>query len=128
MQDAEPTPPPQLPPVTVTRPEDLTADQLSTIPNLPTERTATALLDLLEELARQTDQEEARYVQIVGAIREHGCVGLYQVLERPGSADVTGYVVAWKGHDFDMRSFPTSAEETAKETYDAWAEEPKQDA
>lgn len=108
----------------ITQPEDLRPDQLSTIPNLPTERTATALLDLLGTLATQTDREETEYVQVAGAIREHGAIGLYQVLDRPGSADVTGYVVAWQeGGDFDLRTFPASAEEDAKEVYDLWAEE-----
>jgi hypothetical protein len=118
----------------ITQPEHLRPEQLSTIENLPTERTATALLDLLDELARQTDREQTEYVQIAGAIREHGAIGLYQVLEQPGSASVTGFVVAWKGQDarhgegFDLRTFPAAAEEEAKEVYELWAEEPTRGA
>lgn len=107
----------------VTLPEDLIPEQLSTIPNPPTERTATALLDLLGALAKHQAQDESRYVQVAGAIREHGLIGLYQVLAAPGTASVNGYVVAWtKDGDFDLRTFPVSAEEEAKEVYDLWAD------
>lgn len=110
-------------PVVITLPEDLTPEQMSTVPDLPTERAATDLLPLLEELARQTDRDESEYVQVAGAIREFGHVGLYQVLAAPASRQVNGYVVAWtKDGDFDLRTFPASAEETAKEVYDLWAE------
>lgn len=107
----------------IIQPEDLLPEEMSLIPNLPTERTATALVVLLGALAAQTDREESEYVQVAGAIREHGLVGAYQVLDRPGSAEVTGYVVAsLKDGDFDLLTFPAAAEETAKEVYDLWAE------
>lgn len=106
----------------ITPPEELTSEQLSTVPELPTERTATELLDLLAELAERTGRDEAEYVQLVGAIRDHGQVGLYQVLAKPGSADVVAHTVAWRHDDeYGFSTYPTR--ELAERAYDAHAEE-----
>lgn len=106
----------------ITQPEDLQPDQLSLIPNPPQERTATELLDLQAELARQTDRDEAEIVQLAGCIREHGQAGLYQVTARPGSADVESYAVAsyHDGH-FDFGIDPSR--DFAEAAYDRRGEE-----
>jgi hypothetical protein len=117
-------PPPQLPPVVVTLPEDLTPDQLSVIPNPPTERTATVLLDLQEMVVNQFDVEDAQVVQVVGAVRENGTIGLYRLLERPGSTVVRSWAAAWYLNGvFGAEAFiDDEAEELAKQVYDQKAE------
>ena len=113
----------------VTQPEDLTPEQLSITPDLPTERTATELLQLLTMTAGQFDIEEAELVQVAGAIRKHGVIGLFQVLAVPGSAEVRGWATTWYaasvfgGELYLKDAVGGFAEELAKRDYDEQAEE-----
>lgn len=106
----------------VTQPEELQPDQLSLVPDLPTERTATALLELQALVAANLDFEESRVVQVAGAVRDTGTAGLYQILGRPGSAEETGYAVArYAGGVFGAEIF--LERRPAEELYDDFAEE-----
>ena len=63
--------------------------------NPPTERTATALLQLLSATAEAVATQEERLVQQAGAIAEHGTVGMYAWLPFPGAMEYQDIVVAW---------------------------------
>lgn len=114
----------------IIQPEDLLPEDMSLIPNLPTERTATPLLQLLALAADQFDMEEGQLVQLAGCIREHGTAGAYQMLAAPGSLQSTGFAVAWYDDGvFGAETYPTDpvepgdAENRAKTLYDAKGEE-----
>jgi hypothetical protein len=105
-------------PVVVTLPEDLTAEQLSTIPNPPTERTATALMAFQQSTADAAMMPSEVLVQMDGSVGAHGLVGLYEQLGRPGSRDVVQWIVSWQFEgDPDLELFATEAEETARAVY-----------
>lgn len=74
-------------------PEDLAPEELSLIENLPTERTATALLDLLRRTASVSRVPEDQLVQSRGVIEGPRRVALFDILDAPGGLPV-GWLVA----------------------------------
>jgi hypothetical protein len=73
--------------------EGAEADTL--IYNPATERTATALLQLLASVAETLGTEENRLVQQAGALAEHGTVGMYAHLPFVGAMEYRDVVVGW---------------------------------
>jgi hypothetical protein len=109
--------PPQLPPVVITLPEDLTPEQLSTIPNPPTERTATALMAFQQDTADAAMMPSDVLVQVSGAVGEIGVAGLYQQLQRVGSREIGQWIVSWRFNDTDVELFADEDETTARAVY-----------
>lgn len=78
----------------ITQPEDLAPEQISTIPNPATERTATALLSLLAYVAETHDIQPGLLVSLRGDISEHGSVGMFAQLPFEGAMEYESLIVA----------------------------------
>jgi hypothetical protein len=80
-------------------PEDLTAEELSLIPDVPQERTATALLHLLEGTAKAIGVAQEELVQVFGGLFVYGAAGIFGRLPFPGASEYRSVVVGY----FDTR-------------------------
>lgn len=78
-----------------TQPEDLTPDQLSLVPDVPTERTATALIAMQQGVAETMHVPEGQLVQLCGAVLDHGTAGVYGRLPYEGAAAFQSMIVGW---------------------------------
>ncbi len=76
-------------------PEDQDPASVPLIHNPPTERTATALLQLLELTAGTLDVPAAQLSQARGAICKDGVVGIFALLTHEGSQTVDSWVVSF---------------------------------
>jgi hypothetical protein len=104
-----------------TQPEDLTREQLSLVPDVPTERTATALLALQHGVAETQKIPDGQLVQLCGAIFDHGSAGVYGRLPYEGAAQFQTHIVGWfragKGGGFSSVDF--ESQDQAMEQYEA---------
>lgn len=101
------------------QPEDLAPDQLSLVPDLPTERTATALLSLQAGVALAQNMRESELVSLRGAVLDEGTVGLFGKLQRPGSTALVAYIVGWhKAGDRGLQAVLFVYEEEAVAQYE----------
>jgi hypothetical protein len=105
------------------QPEDLTPDQLSLVPDLPQERTATALLSLLSGVSDVMDVPATELLSLQGQVLEHGSVGIFGRLDHPGAMEFVGHIVGWwkagKGGGFTAIEF--ASEDEAAQQYEAAA-------
>lgn len=103
------------------QPEDLTPDQLSLVPDLPQERTATALLSLLSGTAEVMRIPATELLSLQGQVLEHGSVGIFGRLNHPGAMEFVGHIVGWwkagKGGGFTAIEFESA--DQAAEQYEA---------
>jgi hypothetical protein len=96
------------------QPEDLTPDQLSLVPNPPQERTATALMALLNGVSEGMHVPADELVNLQGAVLEHGSVAVFGRLPFPGAMEYVGHIVGYfqpgKGNGFSAVDYETADE------------------